>query len=1079
MTARNNDNILVHYRKNQTYSRTDNNVIGATTNSTLRTITTPAAGTTNYVRKWGKAYTITDITGDTYGATRSTAGNGWKFEFRTVTTDALLYTITDDAGVVTVTDGTTVGTAEALYIKLIWIQGTMNVVDGSTIAITTSGISEAGSTYYDSGYKHGGYRHTPLVGDSRYSYFHPSAAHAALGARTIVHVLDSEVYQIKETISLGTNETLQAALGHKPAFMGIIGASAYRDIENDGSNNSDSIYVSTSGDDSTGDGRYQNPYKTHSQAITGIGSKTWIITKDSNNYQESVKHTPSVPLKFEALYGQIPALLAPELFGDEIFELNSCASFEIYGYKLDGQERSAGIIEKTTTATAMTNFKSYNCEYTRDDTRSCIHLNQINSGAVADTIVVKRCYMHDGNVGVNAGWASLSAAHSVTLETNYVENMTAAGLEIASNVGGTLTLSIKNNFLLNTSNPGGDGQLDLELNAGGLTVTGTIENNTVVDDNELNVTKSANGIYIVSSGAYTATVRNNLSRNNGTWDMQKGGTTAITVTDTSYLLGNGFTFGSNTFTTDPKFIDLASKNYNINPSGPCWKTGNSNENIGIASRIITIAGSSATINGIIFDGTNFYSSAIATISTVTGKSIKWCTIKNFAGNALEEYGASSTSSTIENNLISSNSNGVSSNPPGASLKNNIFLSNSNYGLWGNSPSSDYDKNTFYQNYVHFYIGTSMTNYVVKDCIFHSARSASGILADIAATALNCCITDAVGSLLDKSSSTNLIDNPLFVNTNDGSEDLHLKSKKDGFSFDSPCAESASDGGDMGAYSVTYSLTDYSFRKYHFEENPLQNNIDNAIKGGSSFTSITGSLTMYGDYHKRIFPMQFSNYTTKTQRDKLAYLNGFYPTRENGLVRNDCIMRYHLLPTSFLMSSTGTLDHATYWDSTDKQARITDTSETWQEDQWRGWHVGVKFETVSDAVVDAAAKTITKAGAFAGDDYTDYFVYIDKNYYVVTSNTNDALTLSDANGTLTSQTVTVSVEKYFKIVSNDTNYMTIYDPENELLGLDGSYAYYIDFIEVVTQKDNQKYRQNRFSWNEERTKANNMWTVEEA
>jgi hypothetical protein len=298
-------------------------------------------------------------------------------------------------------------------------------------------------------------------------------------------------------------------------------------------------------------------------------------------------------------------------------------------------------------------------------------------------------------------------------------------------------------------------------------------------------------------------------------------------------------------------------------------------------------------------------------------------------------------------------------------------------------------------------------------------------------------------------------------------------------LDSPCKDAGDDGSDMGAYSVTFNLTAYYFRKYHFEENPLENPMGNPVKGESSFTSITGDLTLYGDYHKRVFPMLFSNYTTKTQRDKIAYLNAFYPTRENGLTRDDCIHRYHLLPDTLLLSSSGTLDHASYWDTTNYQARITDTSETWTENQWRGWHVSIKFKEVSSAVIDATAKTVTKTAAFTGEDWTGYFLYIDTDYYVVTSNTNDALTLFDSQGTLTSHAVDIDIEKYFKIASNDTNYLTITDTDNELSGLDGSYSYCIDFIEVVTQRDNSQYRQSRFSWQEERTKASYRLTVEEA
>jgi len=55
------ENILLNYQRNITYNNTALNIIGATTNQTLRTLDT-ISGDTAYVRKFGTHYLITDIT---------------------------------------------------------------------------------------------------------------------------------------------------------------------------------------------------------------------------------------------------------------------------------------------------------------------------------------------------------------------------------------------------------------------------------------------------------------------------------------------------------------------------------------------------------------------------------------------------------------------------------------------------------------------------------------------------------------------------------------------------------------------------------------------------------------------------------------------------------------------------------------------------------------------------------------------------------------------------------------------------------------------------------------------------------
>ena len=58
-----NEAILINYKHQKTYSNTALNVIGATTNQSLRTVTTYNNSNCKHVRKFGTDYNITKVTG--------------------------------------------------------------------------------------------------------------------------------------------------------------------------------------------------------------------------------------------------------------------------------------------------------------------------------------------------------------------------------------------------------------------------------------------------------------------------------------------------------------------------------------------------------------------------------------------------------------------------------------------------------------------------------------------------------------------------------------------------------------------------------------------------------------------------------------------------------------------------------------------------------------------------------------------------------------------------------------------------------------------------------------------------------
>ena len=339
--------------------------------------------------------------------------------------------------------------------------------------------------------------------------------------------------------------------------------------------------------------------------------------------------------------------------------------------------------------------------------------------------------------------------------------------------------------------------------------------------------------------------------------------------------------------------------------------------------------------------------------------------------------------------------------------------------------------------------------------------------------------------MDVSATTNITDDPLYVDLNVGSEDLRLRKTTRTYGagiyylYNSPCVGVASDGYDMGCYLENPYISDYKYRKLQIEFQPLTMNTHPMIKGENTSDDVLGGVTNWGIAHKRTFPFKFGNYTTEEMRLKIQYLNTFHPTRENELTRAETIVRLHLRPREYFATGSGVLDEDTYWSESTPIARITDTTQSFVENQHKGYHVGVKFKEVSSAVVSASGKTITKSSAFVSEDWTGYYIYLDGYYYVITSNTDDALTVADTDGTLTDQTVDIDIEKYFKIQSNDTTYLVIEDTDHELDGLGATYGYYIDFIECVVSRDDGGSSQRIYAESVEMTKSNYQYTLEEA
>jgi hypothetical protein len=1084
MAARNENNILMHYGVKKSYSETANNVVGSTTDTVLRTITTPSSGTTNYVRKSGQPYEITDITGSSYTSITD-PGTEIEYRFIGIDTGSLLYTVKDTRGVVSSVDGVTLSVAEPIKLEIHMINnGNLAIAYGKTITINTdvdvgglgfylpqerltaSGevvslyLAASGSTYYGSDYKMGGGRHTPVAGSETLHYFSISDAQAALGGRTIIHVLDSERYELKN-FDLGSGITLQSELGKTPSVFRSQGPDPDNDFPQDVHDGTAYFIDPVNGTDATTGGQFYAPRKFLINALHKGGSTViagvwkYVVLMSDGEYTVSTQidnnALSAYPYHVIAAPGINAAIkCSTNAFGANFRSLNAGYATSFENVTIDGQGNSMNFYLHSVVSSTNPDVKNCNVK----------NFGGAMFGSCNNSIEL------DGNIienisGIVLAWQPATASDTATIKNNLFKNNATTTLQLNSGAG-NLTATIEDNIFLNNSTA--------VYIAFGATSTITCSYNTFYGN--------ATAFTAFPAGVFSSTFTGLILKNNTNDFLTSGHSPSVTYS--FYESIGGWTDGGNNSTSDPGFIDAANNVFALTSDSNAYKYTSTAENAGTRNNVLYFSGNSNIINGFIIESGVYATAGVTQLSTHTGHQFKWCTIQNSPGVAIDLYNGSSV--TIQNCLTTGNYAGVYVKNGAVTIDESIF-SDINKNVQSDGSIINITNSVFYRAMYLLYLGTVAYYATIKDSVFAGAAIESIFLENSSKGAYSIDITYCcINSLLDSSitlDSTSITDNPLFVDITTGSEDFHIRTKKNGFLFNSPCFQAGENGVDMGAYSVTYAISDYSWLKYQFEENPLQNEMNNQIKGNSSFTSITGGHFLYGDYHKKIFPMRFSNYTTKSQRDKIAYLNSFYPTRENELTRDETIIRYHLLPKDYLIASTGTLNHSSYWDETDYTVKIEDTTKSWTENEWRDWSVGVKFKKVLSATIDASAKTITKSGAFTGEDWTEYYVYIDNNYYIIASNTNDALTVIDTLGTLKSETADVSVEKYFEILSNGTDYIYIEDLENELLSLDGSYDYYIDFMNTVVNVDLQQYRQNRFSWNEERTKSNYSLTVEKS
>lgn len=607
--------------------------------------------------------------------------------------------------------------------------------------------------------------------------------------------------------------------------------------------------------------------------------------------------------------------------------------------------------------------------------------------------------------------------------------------------------------------------------AGSATMNHVIDNNTVYNC-------AGRGFHYASGRPYTGSFSNNIFSGSGVYDVARYTLGSITMTYSRYGTNGGgdsnnqaITIGTGCITTTPSFMSPVDPyNFALAIGSACYRTGSSESDMGAVFGNILIASSTVEINGFIFDGQSQFSNAIykTGASDYTALSVKWCSIYNYQGSAIDDYSGATTSSSITNCEIYNNGNGIKFKRGGNTVEGSLIYNNTSYGIHADYTVYDIDHCVFYGNAYGIYFKSNAASITLKNSIFYN-NSVYAIYSDAIISVTCCDVVDAVSALVDVSSETNFSQSPLFVDT----DDFHIKTRELGYSIQSPCYGSADDGSDMGAYVVTRGISDYFMDTYTLAFNPRQISFANEGKGVNSFENILGDVSVFAKSLRRRFTFQYPSgqYSDTSDRKMLEYLSSLVRTRENTLTQSRMIMRLHFAPASFIVAAT----NITSVDVTLK--KITDPTSTWKPNEHRGFYASVQFAYGTGAIVSASAKTATVSGAsWATNQWAGYYYYLGGYYYYIKSNNATVLTLSDKYATLEDGTYAYNIEKYFKITENGTNYLIVRDDDDELTA--AAVRYYIDFICVKAVKPAFSWKQSMFDFTREANKNGYEVTFEE-
>jgi len=1106
------EKVLINYDKNLVYKNDPTNQIGTDTDllslypsqSILRTIPTPA-GDIAYVRKFGTAHTITDLTNL---SDPGVANLTWVVK----TTDGIT-TYGSRANGGAYTDGSTTAISTAIRLEAVASGGNVTLPASMTLTDATFGaltvilpaetvyngdtrifyISAGGSSYYDLLMKYGGARHTPILNSNRYSYFHIYDAHAACVTANDdgVEILDSETYSFPYKDSGGTwryeldmNKSglhLYSASGYSPKIKSIVGADTDREVSGL-FNNATAVFFNENGTNvDTGATGYQDtwhdPYGTIANALTAAAAKgiTNVIYGGINGANGTITENLNITVNnynFETEYGYIPYI-------NGYFYISHTTGFvaaNIIGFGIKEIHILAPSVFPATTMEA-----SIYCCNIYNSSQYGIRLfggyEVPNSSQSTAQAYVKNCKIYNSVAGITTSTSypavDKSGAVAVYIDNSYIYN-NYYGIDIFSSTA-QCNLYINNSLIYNNTY---NIRLKTSIINTNMMSTGydIRLNNCFLGISEYTI--FCNGLKPVGS-QLSVIIDNNIIYLNDIGIEDNGNTLGVGTADNNCFWentidtsGGGFVY-TNSITIDPILNkETLSYKFGISRNSSCYRSGNDNDDVGSHLRIIEINNDDIEINGIQIDGNSQYNNAIYILDSVdhTGVIIKWCSIFDFQGIAIDLYDDdTNTDAIISNNLIYNSGNGIALSYGGNTIEYNVVYNNSIFGIWSDYTGNIFNHNVFYGNEYGLYLESNSAAITIKNCIFNN-NSFYGIFSEVSIIVTYCDITDAVNNIYI-SDSTNITDNPLFVNTNAGEENFNIKTIEAGFIKDSACKNAGES--DIGAYQLDRGIESEAWKTYQLEHNPENMNDDLIPKGLREFESGTGSIDFFAKCFKRIFPFIWtkSNPTTKEQNKRLQYLNTLIKTRENELNNERTKVRLHFRPTEFLYS----------WNGIISGISLIDSLASWFHNEFKGYSTGIKFtDGIGTGTLSASAKTLTinPSPLFTTDKWKGYYIYYNFYYYIIVSNTANVLTLADPEGTLTDAlNIDWAIEKYFKIISNTETILTLKDSNTELI--DGTYDYYIDFIECKVNRPGFNFDQNpRFAFTKERQKSGYAITFEE-
>lgn len=1055
------ENILVNYLYKKTYNNTPLNVIGATTDTSLRTVDT-ISGDTAYVRKFGVDYLIKDVTSledpvDVNLTVRAYAEDGTLLGSR--------------VGGGAYVDGSSVATSQGIYIKFSASGGavTLNTfgpvysihtdVDGAGRAfdipqdVIADGddlyfcLSKTGSSYYmssvtDFSMKYGGDRHTPALGNIDKPYFDIATAYAALNsANDGVVVLDSETYD--EELDLDRATTFLLALsGQTPTITRGVGARVTREVSTQ-YNNLTACYFNENGLDVNA-GDWQNPKLTIANAITNRGGKHVVYggtgaTVNGGIFESEV--TINAAFTLESDYGYFPTLTNPEYSNIvTISNVNgNINGFNVYNSKYAGISCAIAFVGTIENCTC-----TYNSSFG-------IYLNNASAGTVKNCL----CYVTYRGIYVNR-----IPDLSITIE-NCICYSCMYGIDIYIDSGKFLG-TIKNCLCYNCTSRGINLIIQTELN-------GLIENNICFN--------TSYGLHM-QVGTFTGTIRNNIFYHNITFDLFRNGGVAITITESNYGTNSGFTIGAGCITTDPKFCKTVNPcKLGISADSGAYRTDTLSDDMGAHFRIIEINNDDIIINGFNINGQNQINNAIFIADTAdhTGIKIKWCSMYDFQGIAIDPYDDdANTNWQILNCKIYNNGNGIKFSYGGNTVQECLIFNNTIFGIHADYTGQTFNHNVFYLNQYNLYLESNSGSITYKNNISDNA-SLYGIYSEVALIVTYSNITDAVNANVDVTDSSNIANNPLFIDVDN--YDFNIKTIEAGYKFDSGCKDTADDGYDIGAYKLSRSVADSYWQKYQFPTNYNPGKVTFQIKilSLNKLRTAQGKLKKWAIDSKRIYTLKWDTKQASTEelRNKLEYFLQLMQMRTNDNSDGDDLLRLTFRPTGFIDSGTGAVTDAT-------AKTVTDSGKSWTENKHKGFWVALKWDDdTGNGTINAAGKTLTIAPSpgWTINEWVGYYFPYNGYYYYIISNTAAVLTFSDPDGTL-SNTANIdwNIVKYFKILSNSKTILTLEDDDSELSSTPTKY--YIDFIEVKVTSDKLTANQKRYYYEKETWKTGYSLIMEE-